>query len=139
VNRDTFWEFETGRPPQNEPGNFSTAPIYLPPVDLLSIDGRFYDLDEVCIYNSRQWDGKPSCPRWIVTMEAQDRKNGDNILFHTRVLWSVVMRDALKDHSPHRGRALGMIARERVEDYLRFHPFPARCCYRFEPIVLEAA
>lgn len=130
-----FWRSEGAV--REPPRGLSGAAAWLAPLSYE--DGRFYDLCEVRVCDNTGHDQGYEAPRWIVTMEAQERASGDNLLFVARVMWGAVRRDALRDHSPHRGQALALMARERVEEYLRFHRFPAQCCNQLSPILLEIA
>lgn len=72
-------------------------------------------------------------------MEAQERSEQLLYGFQVNVLWSVIERDGLKDLPGPRGHALANLARDRVNEYLRFHPFPEYCCNPYTFTMLEIA
>lgn len=115
--------------------HISNAPIFLPP--LIFPDGRVYDLHEVTIENADVYTPDESCVRWVTRLVAIDRSEYEGTPFSIRLFWSVVLRDGLDQFECSRDRAILKASVERVDEYLRFHPFPTRCCNGFDPICLE--
>lgn len=115
--------------------SLSQAPVFLSPVRC--DDGRHYDLCNPCIQHGEPYTPDTECVRWVIHIEAQNRHNGDNIDFVADVFWSLVLRNGLAEYDCRQERALLLIMRERVADWLQFHPNPARCCSAFHPIYFE--
>jgi hypothetical protein len=134
MHSDNFWSGHTPQP------SLSKAHIHLPSLKYHDRHGyRKYLLRNIHVVDCRDWDGTLSSPRWCVIIDACDNQLDAAIQFKTFVLWSAVYRNALAEYDSDRGLALGKMARERIDDYLRHHPFPDLCCYPDHPIILEYA